>query len=231
MDIPYYTIPFTLSAESIAKIKTITDPIVDEFQRTAPLDAGLLHDALGREATAEWFASDHWAEIKRHFEPLGLVPDESCVQIFVYKTRDIKPDARGNPHVDTYDGVDKIVPIRFNILLSGDEDQEMVWWDTAVPWRDDPRIHVDEFPQPKNPAKTFKRAQVNGKTVPDRWKLMGEPAFKYSQLTRYNEFASFVRTDKLHAINWNGAKPRLILSIRFFEPWSAVTALRDQNLK
>lgn len=222
MDIPYYTIPFSLSQDTLDYIKTITDPIVEEFQRTAPLDAGLLHNVLSPEETTKWFASPYWLEIKKHFEPLGLVPDERMVQLFVYKTRSPKPDPRGNPHIDTYDGVLGIVPARFNILLNGDDDQEMVWWDSAVPWQTDSRIHVDEFPQPKNPLKTFKRAQVKGKGVPERWSLIGEPAYKTKNLTKLNEYASFVRTDKLHAINWNGAHPRLILSIRFLCDWEVI---------
>jgi hypothetical protein len=223
MDIPYYTIPFKLSQESLDWLKTITDPLVQEFQEKGVGQSGLLYDPLTPQQKLEWLSSDAWQEINKHFEPLKLVPDTSRIQFFVYKSMEARKDIRGNPHIDTYAGIDEIVPARFNILLNGDDDQEMVWWDTIVPWQNEPKIHIVQFPRPEYPdGKLSPRAQAKGENAQERWATMGEPVYRYNQLTKFNEYASFVRTDKLHALNWTAKNPRLILSIRFLQEWSII---------
>ena len=160
---------------------------------------------------------------QKHFEPLGLTPDQQQVQFFIYKTLPARRvDVRGNPHVDTYRGGAAVVPARFNILLDGEPDQEMVWWDTAVPWQTDPRLQLVEYPSPVDSRQKWKRIQVLGNNSAERWNLMGQPAHRSRHLTKFNHSASFVRTDVIHALNWTGARPRLMLSIRFFHDWSTI---------
>ena len=229
MDIPYYTIPFKLSQESLDWIKTITDPLVQEFQEKGIGHSGLLYDTLSPEQKDEWLSSTSWQEINKHFEPLGLVPDTSRIQFFVYKKMEVRSDIRGNPHIDTHEGIKEIVPARFNILLNGDDDQEMVWWDTIVPWQNEPNIHIVEFQHPEYPDKKSPRAQVRGNTIEERWTTVGEPVYRCNTLTKINECASFVRTDKLHALNWTAKNPRLILSIRFFQEWSTIKEVLERQ--
>jgi hypothetical protein len=130
------------------------------------------------------------------------------------------PQARsavlGNPHIDTTggDGTDTTIPIRFNILMSGDEDTVMVWWDVD---RHDLRITNEKFTNPNGQA--VGRLQVVGATPAERWQALGEPCVSSNSLSRKQEYASFVRTDILHALNWTGNNPRLILSVRSSKPW------------
>jgi hypothetical protein len=56
----------------------------------------------------------------------------------------------------------------------------------------------------------------------ERWTTVGEPEYRCSTLTKFNEYASFVRTDTLHAINWDEKNPRLVLSVRYQEPWDMI---------
>ena len=220
MKTPYHTIPFSLSAESLQWIKEKSDPIVDNYQRNAPLDAALIE--FPKEQMQEWYDSVMWQEVLAQLVPFGFQA-EPTIQFFIYKQLDKpKGDPRGNPHIDTTKGVDEIVPIRFNILLGGEENQEMVWWDIKDYYTDE-RLHIIEFPRPNAPrGTTSKRVQARGPTMEDRWNTIGKPEHSCSTLTKFNEHASFVRTDVLHAINWDGKNPRLIMSLRIQEPWDMI---------
>ena len=220
MNIPYHTIPFSLSEAGLQWLKEKTAPIVDNYQRNAPLHAALIE--FPREDMQEWYDSDVWQEILAQLAPFGLQSDP-VIQFFIYKRIDSpKADPRGNPHIDTLRGIESLVPIRFNILLEGEENQEMVWWDIRNYMTDD-RLHVVEFPRPNSPPGTMsKRIQARGERMEDRWETVGEPDYRCTTLTKFNQCASFVRTDTLHAINWDEKNPRLIMSVRFQEPWQVL---------
>ena len=220
MNIPYHTIPFSLSEEGLQWLKEKTAPIVDNYQRNAPLHAALIE--FPRADMQEWYDSDVWQEILAQLAPFGL-QSEPIIQFFIYKRLEKpKGDPRGNPHIDTVRGIEGFVPIRFNILLNGEENQEMVWWDIKN-FKTDNRLHVVEFPRPNAPEGTMsKRIQVRGEKMEDRWETAGAPEYSCSTLTKFNQQASFVRTDILHAINWDGKNPRLIMSVRFQEPWHMI---------
>lgn len=220
MKTPYYTIPFSLSEESLQWLKEKTAPMVENYQLNAPLNAALIE--FPRDQIPEWYTSFVWQEILAKLAPFGL-QTEPDIQFFIYKKVDKpKADPRGNPHVDTSRGVEGFVPIRFNILLDGEENQEMVWWDVKDHTTDN-RLHVVEFPRPNAPEGTMsRRIQVRGESMAERWETVGEPEYRCSTLTKFNEYASFVRTDRLHAINWDEKNPRLILSVRYQEPWDMI---------
>jgi hypothetical protein len=223
MNLPYLTIPFSFSPEALAFIKERTDPMVEEYQKNAPLDAALIDTK--RENIQDWYDSIVYKEIKEQLAPVGI-DEEPLIQFFIYKKLN-KPrqDVRGNPHVDTYNGVEAVVPIRFNILVSGGEYEEMVWWDISD-WENDSRLTVSEYPRPNDPTKFNKRVQATGESIPDRWKSVGEPMYRFNKLTKVNQYASFVRTDVLHALNWAGYQPRLILSLRFLTSWDKIEEFR-----
>lgn len=220
MKTPYYTIPFSLSEESLQWLKEKTAPMVENYQLNSPLNAALIE--FPRDQIPEWYTSFVWQEILAKLAPFGL-QTEPDIQFFIYKKVDKpKADPRGNPHVDTSRGVEGFVPIRFNILLDGEENQEMVWWDVKDHTTDN-RLHVVEFPRPNAPEGTMsRRIQVRGESMAERWETVGEPEYRCSTLTKFNEYASFVRTDRLHAINWDEKNPRLILSVRYQEPWDMI---------
>jgi len=219
MKTPYYTIPFSFSEESLKWIKKRTDVMVEDYQRNAPLDAALI-DQSG-EVLQEWYDSPMWQEALTQLAPMGLQTTPT-LQFFIYKKLNApNADIRGNPHIDTYQGVSKLVPIRFNILLAGEENQEMVWWDVSLARND--ILQVVKFPRPNAPPGTMsERIQVRGETKSDKWYTAGEPEYSCSTLTKFNEYASFVRTDILHALKWTGNQPRLIMSIKWHEPWHMI---------
>ena len=81
MKTPYHTIPFSLSAESLQWIKEKSDPIVDNYQRNAPLDAALIE--FPKEQMQEWYDSVMWQEVLAQLVPFGFQA-EPTIQFFIY---------------------------------------------------------------------------------------------------------------------------------------------------
>lgn len=223
MTLPYYTVPFKFSQEALDYIKEHTAPMVEDFQKNSKPYAGLV--TLEQEDVIKWENSIVWKELLEFVAKYNLpTPD---LQFFIYKKMvHPLPDPRGNPHIDTtvpegsdkgIDGAKRDVPARFNILVDGDDDQEMVWWEID---RTNPVIKEVMFMRPN--GREAARLQVNGNTSAERWDNLKEPKWKYNRLTKINEYASFVKTDILHAINWDGRVPRLILSLRFLERYEEI---------
>jgi len=209
----YHTVPFKFSVQSWTWLQAFFDPIVEDYQQNAPAPSALVK--FKDQDYERFISSTAWTELTEFLQTYAIT--DPYPQLFIYKRL---PQARstvlGNPHIDTAggDGTEHNIPIRFNILIDGDEDTEMVWWNVD---RTDPRITNETFTNPSGQA--VGRLQVVGSTPADRWQALGEPAIKSIALSRKQEYASFVRTDILHALNWTGANPRLILSVRSPKAW------------
>lgn len=212
--IPYLTVPFKFSDQSWTWLQDFFGPIVDDYQKNAPAVSALVkfkdHDY------STFIASDAWAELDQFLRSFGI--DDGYPQLFIYKQLDKERSSiLGNPHIDTTggDGTEFTVPIRFNVLINGDENTEMVWWNID---RNDDVIVNEKFLNPL--GQNMGRLQVKGTNPNERWSNLGAPAHTNSSLTKKQEYASFVRTDILHALNWTGNNPRLILSVRTLKPWA-----------
>jgi hypothetical protein len=215
---PYLTVPLTLSKYTFEWLKDFCRMPVHDFQVKGPDISALIN--LTEVQQTRLMQSQAWSEINEFVKGYGI--HDAFPQLFIYKSlRQPRSVALGNPHLDTYGagGVEKEAPIRFNILLDGDDDTEMVWWD--IDWKN-PKVEVIIF---KNASLgDVGRIQAVGDKLEDQWKNLGEPAVRANNLTKIQEHASFVRTDRLHALNWTGNKPRLILSIRSCQPWDSIIA-------
>ena len=225
--IPYLTIPFSFKEETLNWAKNKVAPIAENYQKTAPLDAALIEYYNGE--LQEWYESNVYKEVLEHLKVLGIT-EKPTIQFFIYKKLEKMYPLPwlGNPHIDTYKGVDEVTTFRLNILIEGDDDTEMVWWNIHDRLND-PRLHNVKFPKPEDPTKFSTRCQAVGETKEHRWITAGKPDWSKKHLAKQNVYASFVRTDYLHALNWSGKNPRVILSLRFLEPWDTnVEALRDQ---
>lgn len=223
---PYLTIPFSFKEKTLEWAKDKLAPIVDNYQKTAPLDAALVEFVNGE--IDEWYESDVYTEILNHLEVLGIT-EKPLIQFFIYKklAKMFPPPWLGNPHIDTYKGVDEIATFRLNLLIEGDDDTEMVWWNIHD-MHNDPRLHIVKFPRPNDPTKFSTRCQAVGDTKEEKWITVGKPDWSKRNLAKQNVYASFVRTDYLHALNWNGKNPRVILSLRFSTPWEQLENIRGQ---
>jgi hypothetical protein len=224
MSLPYYTVPFSFSKDALEWIEIHSAAMIENFQKNSQPFAGLVTIDTDEEL-AKWEGGPAWKEILEFANKYNLPKPD--LQFFIYKKlTNPLVDSRGNPHIDTtvpegsnkgIDGAKRDVPVRFNILTSGDEDQEMVWWEIN---RHHPLIEEVLFMRPN--GKPAARLQVKGNTSAERWEHLKEPKWRYNNLARINEYASFVRTDILHALNWNGNHPRFIISLRFLLSWDEV---------
>lgn len=232
MKAPYLTVDFSLSASAWDWAQTAIQPAVDDYQINAPLDGGLVN--LTADQKKQWYHGPVWREIKAFTDSLGLPPGE--IQFFIYKSRPPIDDPRGNPHIDTmgtgdHDGDRFDVPVRFNILLRGETNQKMSWWNRD---RTDPAVEVFLFK--RKDGSLGRRLQARGAkslayptgSKTEQYSHLGEPDWTCDNLAQLNRRASFVRTDILHALDWTAYSPRVVLSIRFREPWSTIELQRDR---
>jgi len=219
--IPYLTVPFALSNESFEWLNNYLDPLVKEYQTNAPLVSSLL--TFSDIQLQDIYNSTAWAEILIFFKQHKL--NNPRPQIFIYKSlRKPRPTVLGNPHIDSYGegGVGDIVAVRFNIMLRGEDATEMVWWNKD---KSDSDVIRAEFARPDRSV--HGRLQARGNSLEEQWTALGEPDFRATHLARVQEYASFVRTDILHALNWTGNQPRLIFSVKFDDhSWENVEQLR-----
>lgn len=209
----YHTVQFKFSDQSWTWLQNFFGPIVANYQQHAPAVSALVK--FKDHEYEQFMQSSAWFEIETFLQTYNI--NDSYPQLFIYKKLS-KPRETilGNPHLDTTggDGTEIDIPIRFNILMSGDEDTEMVWWDVD---RRDSQVVNEKFTNPS--GQEVGRLQVVGSTPAERWQALGEPTVKSNMLSRKQEYASFVRTDVLHALNWTGTNPRLILSVRSTRAW------------
>lgn len=210
----YKTVQFKFSDLSWAWLEEFFNPIVLDYQQNAPAINALV--TLKDHEYNQLTESTAWTELVTFLKTYNII--EPYPQLFIYKRL---PQPRkvilGNPHIDTtgQESTTAIdVPMRFNILMHGDEDTEMVWWDHG---RNSSTVVESKFVRPD--YKTVGLLQAHGNNLIEKWEAVGEPVARCNTLAKKQEYASFVRTDVLHALNWTGSNPRLILSARSTQPW------------
>jgi len=209
----YKTVNFKFSDPAWAWLQSFSEPIIADYQLHAPAASALVK--FNDLDYQQFMQSSAWNEIVVFLQTYSI--QDLYPQLFIYKQLPrVRESILGNPHLDTTggDGTEIDIPIRFNILMSGDDDTEMVWWNID---RNDHRITNEKFTNPA--GHSVGRLQVVGVTPTERWQTLGEPLVRSRTLSKKQEHASFVRTDILHALNWSGANPRLILSVRSTQPW------------
>ena len=214
---PFLTVPFKFSPEALNWIMDFIKPIVEDYQRNAPLNAALL--TLSDDQINLIKASPAWPEIITVGKQYNL--GKPWPQLFVYKKLgQPRRTNLGNPHIDTYGpgGTSQTVCVRFNILLKGEDTTEMVWWDHT---QDSELVITSQFVRPD--LSIANRLQIKGKDLNEQWALLGEPNYRATHLGKVQEYASFVRTDIIHALNWTGNQPRVVFSLRFPGTWDEFT--------
>lgn len=220
MLVPYLTVPFSFSESSWQWLQETVKPIAEDYQLNAPSNAALVIPSS--DFFLQWNTSTARTELQEFFKKFNLRTGD--IQFFIYKKLE-NPirEARGNPHIDTtrsplnLSADARDVTFRFNILIYGDEDTEMVWWNKN---RYDPAIISMKFLRPDGSYSA--RLQVAGNSIEERYLNIKDPDFSSNDLAILNKKSSFVRTDILHALHWNGKNPRFTLSVRFFQPWSMI---------
>jgi hypothetical protein len=156
-------------------------------------------------AQEEWHASPVGQELVPFLATYGL--DTSYYGISAFISNSDKPFI-GNPHIDTRfdaDGNPSEIKSRFNIIVQGNPNDQMVWWHNWTYW--DPRLHPETFEL--NGTK-FKHRVLPGGEPNLRWELLGEPDFVSDNLGP----SAFVRTNCAHTVKVT-AGPRLVVTVAF----------------
>lgn len=228
MILPYLTVPFSFSDPAWQWLQETVKPIAEDYQLNAPNDSALVIPS--NDFFLQWHTSTARTELQDFFKKFSLQTGD--IQFFIYKKLE-KPlkNFKGNPHIDTArspqdpnaDAQD--VTFRFNILVYGDENSKMIWWNKT---RHDPAIISVKFLRPDGSYSA--RLQPYGNNNDEKYLAVGSPDFIADNLAVINKRSSFVRTDILHALQWNGNNPRFILSVRFFQPWAMIEKIRNNQL-
>jgi hypothetical protein len=209
----YKTVNFKFSDSNWSWLQSFFEPIVADYQLNAPaINALVTFNDLDYQ---QFMQSSAWSEIVAFLQTYSLT--DLYPQLFIYKRLSMPREVvLGNPHIDTtgHGGTAIDIPVRFNILMHGDEDTEMIWWEHD---RNSSAVVESTFVRPDSTP--IGRIQAAGISLKQKWDAAGEPVVRCSNLAKKQEYASFVRTDMLHALNWTGANPRLILSVRSNTAW------------
>jgi hypothetical protein len=106
----------------------------------------------------------------------------------------------------------KPLPGRFNVLVYGNENSKMHWWNRDITH---PAI------QPINIPNFGKRWQVIGNSKKEQLDLLGDPDHSAHTLSKVDQTGDFVRTEIVHSIERNGER-RLIVSTQIHHPWEEI---------
>jgi hypothetical protein len=206
MSIFYHKLDFDLS--STAK-QWVIDRYAERFKEHFWHDADMTQ-VFDDQAQQEWITGPVGKEIIPFLESYGCDVGFQGITAFISNTEDYYP---GNPHVDIK--VDKdlqqdIIKSRMNIMILGNPQDEMVWWD----WLSygDERLQEAEYTTYVfDQAQSFKCVNVPGDTKSKRLAYLGEPTHRERNLLTPS---AFVRTDCAHTANLSPG-PRLLVTVSF----------------
>ena len=216
---PYLTVPFSLSDEAWNLAHEMIKPVVDDWTKNSTVDGGLVNitQSNNQSMFEHWKDTIIWKEITAFTDTLGLTG--GAPQFFIYRKNVNKTEILGNPHIDAASQpgpefkMGPAVPIRFNILLAGEDNCKMNWWN-----KDTNSKNLIQKPFTRPDKSIIHILEVAGDTVKERCANLGKPQWTSNTLSKLNEKASFVRTNILHSVDWNGQHLRVVLSVRFEYP-------------
>jgi len=146
-------------------------------------------------------------QVKKFLNKLGLT--NTHVQMFVYKIQS-KLFSIENPHID----IARMIPLpgRFNILVYGNENSKMHWWNKDITHSAIQQIDIPNF---------GKRWQVIGNSKREQLDLLGNSDYSAHNLSKVDQTGDFVRTEIVHSIERDGER-RLIVSTQIHHPWEEI---------
>ena len=212
---PNISIPFKLSDKSINWLEERRENIYNEFDAVYPESAGFWFNKPHELGAILFQLTPPAIEVKNFLAKLGLT--NTYVHYMIYK-----PNSREKfmhtLHIDAPQFV--VLPARFNILIEGNDNSIMHWWNYGV---DSDKVTLENIP-------VGKRWQVLGNTLEEQFKLIGAPDVSSSALSSVQKTADFVRTDIIHSIEKDGSR-RFILSARIHHSWEEVYKKVSNYLK
>jgi hypothetical protein len=200
----YHPVDFDLSAE--AK-QWVINRYAEKFKEPFYHDADVAQ-IFSEEFQKEWRASPLGQEIQVFLDQYGLDTSFFGITAFVHNQNEFY---LGNPHVDSVVDKDlnfKRLKTRLNIMVLGNPEDPMEWWDW-LDFDDDRYVSADyrtidgmPFTYPKS---------IPGDTKEDKFKFLGKPTLSVKNALAPS---AFVKTDCVHNVSLSPG-PRIIVTVCF----------------
>jgi hypothetical protein len=142
-------------------------------------------------------------ELKLFLSKFNLNLNYAGINVFL---SNLTEKTKTNPHIDVLHKTQNLLPIksRFNVMILGNPNDPMFWWDKIKFGDPDHVEHTFTYS-----GHSYKSLGIPGDTVAERWQYLGHPSeIKQNLLTP----SAFVNTNYAHSLELSPG-PRLILSV------------------
>jgi hypothetical protein len=209
MNTTHISVSFKFDDESLNWLSKNLATIASDFDRNYTELGGPIFNSPLEPSTIEFQKSPVAIQVKKFLISMGL--HNSYIQMFGYKIFS-KPLAIENVHIDAPGNPPTPLPGRFNILVQGDNNCRMHWWNIGI---DHPKVVCTDVPG-HGP-----RWEILGKNKQEKLDLIGAPDYTSGPLSIIQETGDFVRTDIAHSLSRDGQR-RMIVSARIYHPWEEI---------
>jgi hypothetical protein len=205
---PIINFPFKFDNESLTWIAENKELIYEMFDRDFLESGGFWFNNPDTPESVNFQSTPPAKQITNFLKKLGLT--KTYIHFAIYKT---VPKRIGTNietlHLDAPQF--NVLPGRFNVLVDGDNDSKMHWWNHGT---SSDKVSLEIIP-------VGKRWMVPGKNSKEQIEVVGKPDYSSESLSVVQETGSFVRTDIIHALERTGGR-RFIISARIFHPWEEI---------
>lgn len=198
--LPVISILFKFDDESLNWLDTNLQKFVDHFYVVFPETGGIYlkrHHAFHKEFQKTPVS----IQIANLLNSIGLT--NFYTNLIIHKQIPRKNPIIENPHIDT--PYANPLPCRLNILVRGDNESNMYWWNKTIHDAD-----IENQSTPIGPRYQIKNREI-----------LKNPYYIEKNLSVINKSADFVRTDILHSIYRTGNE-RVLVSTEISHPWEEV---------
>lgn len=211
MNKPYYQTDFNFS--ELAK-QWIINQYKDRFNRKFFHDL----DITQYKFQDEWHNSLAGQELTNFLSKYNCDTSYYGISVFV---SNMPYDIKSNPHMDIKfsQGNQYRIKSRFNVMVLGNPEDPMVWWDHIE--YGDPRLIEHKFQSIT--GQEYVSKCIPGNDPVARWDYLGEPTTKCSNLLTPS---AFVKTDCAHAVILS-PQPRLIVTVALDKDLSEIVGTLD----
>ena len=204
---PHISVNFKFDDNSVAWLNENLTKIITDFDRDFPEEGGPIYNKEVA-GSMKFQLTPPAIQVRKFLLSLGL--KKVHIQMFCYKVSN-KATVIENVHIDNPESIP--LPSRFNIMVSGNNNSKMHWWDIDV---NDPRVVATDIPN------WGKRWQIPGGNAQEQLTVIGNPDYSASELSSVQQTGDFVRTDIAHCIERDGAR-RILVSAQIHHPWEEIT--------
>lgn len=171
-------------------------------------DQNFFHDLditqLDINSQQEWKTSIAGTEIIEYLQSIGCDSDYYGIGVFISNSDQM---INSNPHCDVRfkNKTQSKIKTRFNVMVLGNKDDEMVWWPEYV--YGDTRFTESHFTSLT--GQQYTSWCIPGNNSSERWQWLGPPVVRSTPLMNTS---ALVKTDCVHAVVISPG-PRLVVTV------------------